>query len=111
MYKNYIYLNGKLFQFVDRKHSKFNSGRTTINRSLNNTGWSDNIGVSKHRWTFTFNQDSRGVKRLSEIWEVSTLSLQDWDGITYPSVKITNDFEEVFNGEDYFTIQLNLEEL
>jgi hypothetical protein len=108
---DYIYLNGKLFQFIDRKHTKFGSNKK-IERTLNNTGWQDNTGSSKNRWTFIFDQNSRGVNRLESIWDLnSVLSLQDWDGITYSSIAITNDFEDAFSGEDSFTIQLNLEEL
>lgn len=112
MYKDYIYINGNLFQFIERKHTKFNSNKTTINRTLNNSGWVDNTGISKHRWSFVFDQNSRGSDRLESIWDTNTeLTLIDWDGQTYNSVAITNDFEDSFNGEDYFTIQLNLEEL
>jgi hypothetical protein len=108
---DYIYLNGKLFQFIDRKHTKFGSNKK-IERTLNNTGWQDNTGLSKHRWSFIFDQNSRGSDRLETIWDLnSSLSLIDWDGVTYSSVAITNDFEDAFNGEDNFTITLNLESL
>lgn len=112
MYRDYIYINGKLFQFVERRHSKFNPSKITINRTLNNSGWIDNIGSSKNRWSFVFDQNSRGIDRLESIWDLNAeLTLTDWDGQTYNSVTITNDFEEIFNGEDNFTIQLNLEQL
>ena len=111
MYRDYIYINGKLFQFIDRKHTKFGSNKT-VNRTLNNSGWIDNTGSSKNRWVFIFDQNSRGSDRLESIWDLNAeLTLTDWDGQTYSSVTITNDFEDAFNGDDYFTIQLNLEEL
>jgi hypothetical protein len=112
IYNDYIFLNGKLFQFVDRKHTKFNSTKTTINRTLNNSGWVDTTGVAKNRWVFVLDQTSRVIDRLETIWDLnSSLSLIDWDGTTYSSVAITNEFEDSFNGDDNFTITLNLEEL
>jgi hypothetical protein len=110
-YKDYIYINGKLFQFIDRQHTKFGLNKK-IERTLNNTGWQDHTGNSKHRWIFTLDQDSRGVDRLESIWDInnSSLTLIDWDDKSY-TVAITNDFSDPFNGDDNFTIQLSFEEL
>jgi hypothetical protein len=105
---NFIYLNGKIFKFTDRKIDTFYTGGR-LERTLNATGTIDR-GTQKNRLSFSFDVDSRQLLRLKVIFDSSTITLVDWDGVSY-TVIISSNFSPVFNGEDNYSITLEFEEV
>jgi hypothetical protein len=113
---DFIYLGGKLFQFIDRKCSKIKQS-SPPQRSLNGTMSVDILNTNdKTEWTFLFEIDQRNLNRLELIWSLNQeIVLKDWDNVEHSSVICTsNSFDPVFlgdqNGDYLFSISLDFKE-
>lgn len=114
---DFIWLNNKMFSFIDRKCSEIKQGSFPT-RSLNGTLNIDYTTTQrKHEWSFTFECDERNLLRLRNLWSLnSTYQLVDWDGISSYTVTCTSQsFDENFIGEDgdmcWFNVSLEFKEI
>lgn len=113
----HIWLDNKLFTFIDRKCSEIKQGSPPT-RSLNGTLNIDYMTTQTTKeWSFVFEVDERGLLRLRNIWKLnSTYQLIDWDGISSYTVTCTSQsFDENFIGQDgnmyWFNVSLDFKEI
>jgi hypothetical protein len=108
-YNDFVYLNSKIFQYINRDYTEFNIGGK-IERSLDGTGTKD-IVTTKRRWSIVFEVDSRQLLRLKSIKDLhSNISYTDWDNSNYTTIW-ENDFVPKYVGDDLFNIQIDLEQV
>jgi hypothetical protein len=107
-YQDYIYLNQKLFQYISRDYTEFNIGGK-IERSLDGTATQDFV-CTKGRFTFGLELDSRQLARIKAIFNThTTISLTDWDGVSYSTLWVGEGFSPKYLGEDFFNLSIELE--
>ena len=116
MYKDYIFLDGRLFYFIDRKCSE-SKVSSTPSESLDGTL---NIDVlsngSKKKISFVFEVDARGLARLRNLWSINSKFLMvDWDDKKYNVACISQTFDETFIGQDgddyWFSVSLEFKQV
>jgi len=106
---DFIYLDGKIFTFIDRKCSDIKQFSSPT-RSLNGTLCLDILSSTcKKEWGFSFECDDRGLLRLRNLWGLnSSYTMVDWDSVSYTVACTSQNFDESFVGQDGDTYWFNV---
>lgn len=112
---DFIYLNNKLFSYVNRKYESEEIG-SKVERTLGGNGYKDISRPSVGRWSFSFEINYKNYLRIKSIYDThTTITLKDWDGVSTYNVLWSNNFSPDFVGEDngelWFTLTVELEEV
>jgi hypothetical protein len=113
---DFITINGKLFIFIDRKCPEIKQN-SKAERSLNGTLNIDVLSTqTKKEWTFNFEVDLRNLERLRSLWRLNnSVSMIDWDSVSYTVACTSQSFDENFIGEMddsyWFNVTLEFKEI
>jgi hypothetical protein len=107
---DFIYLNDKIFQIVDRQTEDIWIGNN-FERTLSGRGTIDRT-IQKTEFSFGFWCDNdRELSRLHSIYDLNDeISLIDCDGSSY-TVVITNNFKPVYNKNGSWSVSLDMKEV
>ena len=106
---DYIFLNGKIFTVDDRQFEIIWIGGS-FGRTLSGRGTIDKQ-IEKKEFTFTFTCDDRQLLRLKNMFDLkTTISLIDVDGSSC-TVIITNSFKPTYNGDNIWSLSLEMKEV